>query len=351
MPLFLRSKSLVAALMIGSATPLMAQDDTAVRPAKLITVEERDRVSRLSQPFIVEPNRSAVLTMQVGGVLVELPVDEGTFVKRGELIAQVDKRILENDLSQANAQNIRAIQEYERAERLVGQKTISQATYDQRKTERDLAELAVEAAEKRLSDATLLAPFDGVVALLNVDRFQTVSPQESIVTLQSQDQFVAVVQIPARELANAEDMEVLKAELFLDVAPLTGIPGHFKALAFQADPASQTYRGQVLFDAPETVLVLPGMTGIMHADVIHGVSQPYVEVVEIPVPAILFDGDDTFVWIVDEATMTVSRRNVTVLDEIGSSLAISEGLEKGDVIVGAGASYLHEGMKIRRYEG
>ena len=48
--------------------------------------------------------------------------------------------------------------------------------------------------------------------------------------------------------------------------------------------------------------------------------------------------------------MTVSRREVTVAPGVGESLAVLDGLEEGEVIVGAGASYLHEGMQIRPHE-
>ena len=47
--------------------------------------------------------------------------------------------------------------------------------------------------------------------------------------------------------------------------------------------------------------------------------------------------------------MTVSKRKVTVKEGIGSRLVIEAGLNPGDIIVGAGASYLAEGMKVREW--
>ncbi len=45
--------------------------------------------------------------------------------------------------------------------------------------------------------------------------------------------------------------------------------------------------------------------------------------------------------------MTVSRRDVTVADGIGESALVTEGLEAGDVIATAGASFLADGMQVR----
>jgi len=67
----------------------------------------------------------------------------------------------------------------------------------------------------------------------------------------------------------------------------------------------------------------------------------------VPLSAILSDGAARFVWIVDQDSMTVSKREVTVSDGIGETAIVTEGLEMGETIATAGASYLAEGMQVR----
>ena len=74
------------------------------------------------------------------------------------------------------------------------------------------------------------------------------------------------------------------------------------------------------------------------------------EGVSVPLAAVQSDGDDRYVWLVDEENMTVSRRDVVVASANGELLTVTSGLQRGDKIVGAGAAYLHEGMEIRPYE-
>lgn len=307
----------------------------------------------ISQPIVVEPLQSAVLTLLEGGVIEELPVFEGSMVKKGDLIARVDTRILENNLNQARSQLAQAKVEFERAKILLEQDNISKSVYDQRETEYELAELNVEAATKRLGDATLLAPFDGVVALVNVDQYQTASAGQEIVTLQSEDRFVAVMHIPARQLVDATDVEVTNSTINLDIAPLENIPAQFRSIALQADPASQTYKAELSFTRPEGLMVLPGMTGQVYATAIPDVGKPHVPVYEVPMAAVQHDGQQTFVWLVEGGgeVLSVTRRDVTIGEAIGVMLPVTEGLTEGDEIVGAGASYLFEGMKIRRFKG
>ncbi|WP_299356322.1 efflux RND transporter periplasmic adaptor subunit [uncultured Shimia sp.] len=333
-----------------------AQEDAVERPprpARIIEVTERPRETEISQPIVVEPLQSAVLTMLEGGVLEELPVFEGAIVKKGDLIARVDTRILENNLNQARSQLAQAKVEFERAAILLQQDNVSKSVYDQRETEYELAELNVEVAEKRLEDATLRAPFDGVVALVEVDQYQTVDARQEIITLQSETKFVAVMHVPASQLVDASDVEFIESFLNLDVAPLANIPAEFRSLAQQADPASQTYEAELSFTRPEGLVVLPGMTGQLFATVIPNVSAEHIPSVEIPMSAVQYDGEQTYVWLAQESgdALSVTRRDITVEKEIGRMLSVTEGLKAGDEIVGAGASYLFEGMQVRRFEG
>lgn len=317
----------------------------APRPAKIHMVTLRPRETMISQPIVVHPDQSAVLTLLEGGVIEELPVTEGDVVKKGDLIARVDTRILENNLNQARSQLAQAKVDFDRAKILLEQENISASVYDQRSTDFDLAELNVEAAAKRLEDATLLSPFDGMIALVNVDQYQTVSARQDIVTLQSATEFVAMMHLPASQLVNTADVEVIESYLALDVAPLVSISATFKSLSLQADPATQTYQAEFSFTRPEGLVVLPGMTGQMFVVVTPKASNSYEPKVEVPMAAVQHDGETTFVWLVQSADMTVTRRNVVIAEEIGSLLTVLEGLEVGDEIVSAGASYLFEGMK------
>ncbi len=70
--------------------------------------------------------------------------------------------------------------------------------------------------------------------------------------------------------------------------------------------------------------------------------------ISIPLNAILSDGQGQYVWLAEGDPLTVKRQNVQVGASVGDTLVVESGLSEGDVIVGAGASYLFEGMKVRQ---
>lgn len=335
------------------AGPTFAQDTNSPppRPAKLIEIVAQDPVSNITLPTIIEPSVTVNLTMLVGGILNELPVQEGQVVKKGDLIAQIDTVTLQNSVDQAKSQLDSAETDYNRAVELIKSQAIAQATVDQRKSVRDVAKLALEAAQKQLSDATLTAPFDGIIAQIPVRRYQTISQSDLVAVLQNDAEFEAVVNIPAQTIANSPNIETEGTAVVLDVDPLRSIPAKFKSISTQPDPASQTYEVKFSFAPPEGLTILSGMTGEVQSTVRQTGDAAKALAIQVPVSAVLYDGKETFVWVVDTDTMSVTKTKVTLADAIGAMLPVTDGLKVGDTIVGAGASYLHEGMKISRFEG
>lgn len=350
----IRNLARVAILGLAVSIPgtLFAQDTDGPtpRPAKLIDIVAQNLITQVTLPAIVQPSVTSDLAMLVGGTLQSLPIHEGQLVEKGDLLAQIDTITLQNDLAQAQAQYESANIEFSRAETLIKSQTIAQTVYDQRKAQRDLAKLTVEAAQTQLNNATLVAPFDGVIAVLNVRQFQIVSTQEPILTLQSRSDFEAVANVPAQVIANSTNFTVEKTSIILDVAPLQSIPVTYKSISPQADPASQTYEMRFMFQAPDGIIILSGMTGELHSTV--RLTGPDADklAIQIPLSAVLNDGTNNYVWVVDTDKMTVSKRQITLAPTIGEMLPVTDGLSVGETIVGAGASYLNEGMTIRRYE-
>ncbi|MEM9706452.1 MAG: efflux RND transporter periplasmic adaptor subunit [Pseudomonadota bacterium] len=331
-----------------------AVEETAaplVRPIKLIVTERSGNEFPVSFPAIVQASQSSVLTFQVNGLLQELPVVEGQELTKGELIAKLDQRDFQNNLSSARAQYENANTEYQRARRLAEQDAIAKSVLDQRRSQRDIARATFDSAQKAFEDTELRAPFDGGIAEIHVENFQNIAAQQPVATLQSAGDVEAVVDVPARIIARVPELEPVGTTMTLDATPDVPIPAEFKEASGQSDPTTQTYRVRFTFKPPENLLVLPGMTGRIDSNFVYTGDDIDLGVA-VPPGAILSDSGGQFVWIVDQATMTVSKRPVTIgAERFGENISVVEGLEGGEVIAGAGASYLIDGMKVRAWDG
>lgn len=346
-------RAIFAIFAVGAASCSQQSDEAAeppIRPIKLITVETSSNRFPVSYPAVIEASQSSALTFQVGGLLQELPVSEGQPIEQGALIAKLDQRDFQNNFNSAKAQYDNAESEYQRAVRLSEQNAISRSVLEQRRSARDIARAQFDTAKKALDDTELRAPFSGQIASVNVENFQNVSAQQPVAVLQSAGSVEAVINVPARLLAYVPQLTPVDTRVTLDAAPNVAIPAQFKEASGQADPTSQTYRVRFTFAPPENLLILPGMTGKVETMFVYSGDQFDIGV-SVPGAAIMSEGGQPFVWAVDEKTMTVSKRNVTLsTDRFEDEIFIVDGLEDGDVIAGAGASFLHDGMQVRAWD-
>ena len=300
---------------------------------------------------MIDAAESLDLAFQVSGLLEELPVIEAQDVERGAIIAKLDQRDFQSNYDKVKAQFDNAEAEYRRALELVEDNLVSRSQLDQLKSQRDVARAQLDAAEKALSDTVLRAPCACVIARVPAKRLQNVQPGEVIATIISREELEATINMPASIIAQIPRQEDQRTEaiifVVLDAAPANRIPATFKEAALEADPASQTYEVTFAFSPPEDLTILPGMNATVVLTPPAASTGTQNVSVAIPLAAVLSDGDQQYVWVVNSETMMVSKRGINIADGIGETVIVTEGVMPGEVIVGAGASYLAEGMKVR----
>ena len=113
-----------------------------------------------------------------------------------------------------------------------------------------------------------------------------------------------------------------------------------REVAPQANPVTRTFEVKVGLDDPPAAMRL-GATVNGRVEIESG------PVIEIPATALTKSNQQPAVWIVDPAAGTVSLRNVDVLRFDPTRVAVSGGLDTGEVVVTAGVQALHPGQKVR----
>ena len=330
-------------------TGTSADEAPMPRPAKLVEVEAASNQRDLSFPAVIRAAQSADLTFQVAGEIREVNVLEGDEVNEGTVVARLDQRDALNRLAQAKAEFDNATTEFERAERLAAQDAISRSVLDSRRTQRDVADASYRTAQKAVSDTVLKAPFHGAISTVSGRQFQNVQAKESIAVLQSEE-VEAVINIPGTIIARIPQLEPVGVRVILDAAPDAEIVAQFKEASGEADPSTQTYEISFSFIPPDDLFILPGMTATVESSFLfNGAEDLVAEGISVPLAAILAEGTDTFVWVVDLATMKISKREVTVESDAGDTVTVTEGLTGDETVVAAGVSFFHDGMTVRRW--
>jgi RND family efflux transporter MFP subunit len=154
------------------------------------------------------------------------------------------------------------------------------------------------------------------------------------------------ISVPENQIGYAP--YITSVHVSFDALPGIKVTAVIKEISKEASQATRTYPVTLVMDQPEGVEILPGMAGeaLLEAEL----PEDSVSVgMQIPTTA-LFTEDDTeksYVWVIDQATNTLERREVQTgeLSEFG--ILIRFGLEAGEWVVVAGASLLSAGEEVK----
>jgi RND family efflux transporter MFP subunit len=217
----------------------------------------------------------------------------------------------------------------------------------------EAAEAAVRGLEGRvveakiqLDDATLRAPYDGVIAKRFVEQNQTIRASEPVVKFKDMEEIDVAVDVPETVMA----ADIRSADIVELLAEFSGAPGlqfpvHITEVAQTADPTTQTFRVRVAMKVPPDIKLLPGMTA--RVTVTYRRASVLGDRILVPVAAVLKDAAGAQVAWVLGPEQTVSRRPVKLGEPTGGRVEIIDGLQPGDRIVVAGVPFLRDGMKVR----
>lgn len=169
-------------LSVVSCTRKDAKGDHEPMTVKVCHAETSANESEREFTFISKPYKTTDLSFRVSGPVTVFDVQSGQFFRKGELIAAIDNRDFSIRAEKAEAVYRQADAEYKRIAGLYEKNNVSGSSYEKAKSDLAIAKAAFETAGNELADSKLIAPFDGYVQTVNIERFQDVRASQPVVS-------------------------------------------------------------------------------------------------------------------------------------------------------------------------
>ncbi len=256
-------------LLVAGALALASGIAAAATPLETAPVAYRDVARTYPAEGVVEAVRQSTVAAQTQGRIVELKVDVGDRVRKGDVIARIDPQeatqvvaSAEAEVARAEAALTAARVDLERTKKLIDQKFVSEAALDKAQTDFAAAQAQVAAARAGAGQArtgksytVIVAPFSGVVATRHVDLGEMAQPGKPLVTLFDPKDLRAVVTVPQARLAEVRSPIEATVEL-----PTLGKRVSARDVTVLPSADARTHTTQVRLDLPDPLEgVYPGM--------------------------------------------------------------------------------------------
>ncbi len=373
-----RAQSVCIALMLAVVTPLLAgcnephsasaSSQPSAPDVSVVTVESRPRAMVRELPGRVSPTRVSDVRPRVSGIVVHRMFSQGSEVKAGDALYQIDPKPFEVEvqsneaaLARATAVLEQASQHARRIATLTSQHTAPEAENEkaiaaQRQAEADVEGRKADVARAKLNldYATIRAPIDGIVgaALVSEGALVVQHDTASLATIQQLDPIYADFTQSVTELNQLRrafesgDLDriapdAMKVRLVLDDGSVYPFAGKllFSEAKVDTHTGQVTLRGE--FPNPKREL-LPGM--YVRVLIEQGVDTDAIAVPQQAIQRNGGGGSEVFVLKDDNLVVTQAVRTGSLQD---GKWFVTEGLKAGDKVVVEGFQKFVAGDKVR----
>jgi len=333
---------------VAQIRAMMAAGKSFVPPAQAVTTAEVREVHwqpELAAVGSVVAVQGVTVASEVPGTITEIAFESGQMVKKGDLLVRLDTSIERAQLASALASAELANLDFRRKKNLPATAAVSAADVDSAAAKATQAAAEVANVKAVIAKKTIRAAFTGRLGIRQIDLGQILQAGTPIVSLQSSDPIFVDFSLPQQALSRIAPGHV--ASISTDAFPEETWEGTVEVVDAEVDVSTRNFDVRAIVKNPDGKL-RPGM----FVDVT--VLEPEArDLLVIPASAVLFAPYGDSVYVTKEGD-TKSGEKQQIANQVfvrlgerrGDLVAVSSGLEAGDVVVSTGAFKLRSGMVV-----
>ena len=338
-------KNLLALSLIGIAFSVFGcsgnsgdQNSAAVK-VKVEKVKSADESQELAYSGTIEESETIPLSFSSVGTVSNVYASEGSFVKKGQLLATLDHTTYKNTYAMMQATEQQAEDAYKRLTPMHNNGNLSDVKYVEVETGLQKAKAASAIAKKKLEDCNLYATTDGYIGKRSIESGMTAMPNLVSITIVKINKVFARVSVPENEIAQIHKGQ--KANITIGALESGHYNGVVEEIGVVADQIAHTYKIKIGI-ANKDLSIKPGMicsATIKIPNPMHGVV--------VPSRAVMIDeSGKNFVYVVSSQNKAM-HKYIATGQLLNSGIEVLNGLLLNDAVVVAGQHKLVDDAPVQ----
>lgn len=306
-------------------------------PVEVANVQKQDMSDKFEAVGTIEAIEGVTVVSEINASVLSLPFEEGSFIKKGSLIAQLDDSQLSAEVNRTQALYNQRKVAYKRVKSIVDQKAGSPQDLDDALANLKVAEANYKLAKARLSKTRIVAPFSGTIGTRKISVGAFLTAGQPITDLANLNEIRVNFSAPEKFLSQLKR----NAEIIVTSATYPDYVGKGKIIAIEPMLDAKTRNVNIVAKVqnPEQKF-RPGMSVNVSA-----VLNQKPNALTIPNEAVFAKGNQSFVYVINDDSTVVSKP-VTLGIQTPKVVEVVSGLNDGMKVVRAGHQKLFDGAKV-----
>lgn len=329
------------AIILAAGCVKEAGGPAKMPPPRVIVSEARLQrvVETLSRVADIQADEMVEIKAESDGIVREILFDEGQRVEKGAVLVRLDQTKFAANLAQIEANHKLARTNFERSKQLFTDKLISQHEFDQAAATFQAAEANLDFTRRQLQDASIFAPFAGVMGSREISPGQLISRNTVVSWLIDLDPVKVEFHVPERFLGQVKEKQ--RIEISVEAFPGEKFHGEVFFISPYVDPVNRTAMIKAAIPNPELKLK-PGMFANLELTLV--VRENSIVVPEMAIAQILTN-EQAFVFTVENGVAQMRRIKTGV--RLVGAIEVLDGIRPGEKVVVEGLQKVVPGAPVR----
>lgn len=308
----------------------------AVKTEVVKTVQDN---SVLKYSGTVEPEQTIPLSFQNSGTVLSVLVQEGDFVKKGQVLATIDKSDNQHMYDVSLAKYQQAKDAYDRMKSVYDKGSLPEIKWVEMETNMKQAESQLELVKSNLDKCVLYSPDNGMIGNRNVEPGQSAMSTITPIELVKIDHVLVKISVPETEISRMH--KGLKATFVVSALGSNTYEGMVTNVGVVANQFSRTYDVKIKVNNPQRE-IKPGMVCDVSVD-----TRVEKELMLVSKSAVDIDNQGkNFVFVVTPDKKRVKKCEVVLGNYRENGIEVRSGLTPGEIIVAEGKEKLDDNSLI-----
>jgi RND family efflux transporter MFP subunit len=301
-----------------------------------LTLQPERLEDKISLPAQVEAYEDLWVKAEVKGQVINISVEEGQVVKKGQALVQLDDRDYRSHLARIEANYKLAKLDYERFDTLARQNITAKSKLDE--AEARLNALKAQRSEARLAlnRTQITAPISGRINEIKAKVGDLLDVNRPVAEILQYEKVKVIVGVPESDVDAVFALD--ESEIIIEALDKLRVKGKKVFLSRQPRTMARLYDLELIVPNPDG-RILPGMFARVEL-----VKKVFDQALAVPLYAVITHGDERFVYV--EKDGQVEKRPVQLGVLAGWQVHVRAGLKPGERVVVVGHRFLDDGQAV-----